>query len=291
MKYLKLLAFSLLPLAMVACGDDDEALNAGNATVQFSEATLSTKENTAILQIPIVLSGDHDGDVRVTARMSGNNAGFEADKNVIVTTEHLVMPAGVESVNLEVHLQDVANEGIESGRTITFEIASAEGATIGSIKTCTVELIENNPLEGTYTLRGFSPFDGAVVSEKCILSMEDGVNDKAYLDFGFGGLLTLNLEEVVPGTKYNITIPGAQTIGTYSTYGNVLFPLCAVDWSAGAVAAYSNDITGVYDAGVITLDTPEDVGVGFYIPGAGWLGAYVAYVDDSGTLVPVTLSK
>lgn len=289
MKYLKLLAFSLLPLAMVSCDDDDEVMNSGNATVQFSEATITTRESTSMLQIPILLSGDHDGDVRVTAKMSGNNANFELDKNVIITTEHLVMPAGVESVNLEVHL-DVANEAIDGGRTITFEIESVEGASVGSNKTCTVELKENNPLEGVYTLRGFSPFDGAVGSEKCILSMEEGVNDKAYLDFGLGGLLTLNLEEVVPGTKYNITIPGAQVIGTHSSYGNIMFPFCKVDWNAGAVNAYKNDITGVYESGVITLDTKEDEGIGFLV-GAGWLAAYVAYVDDGGTLVPITIRK
>lgn len=289
MKYLKLLAFFLLPLAMVACGDDDEALNSGNATVQFSEATITTRESTTMLQIPIVVSGERNGSVRIVAKMSGSNANFEADKDVIVTTEHFVIPADVESVNLEVHLS-VGNDAIESGRNITFEIVSAEGATIGSTKTCTVELKENNPLEGIYTLRGFSPFDGAVASEKCELSMEEGVNDVAYLDLGFGGLLTMNLEEVIPGTKYNITIPGLQVIGNHATYGPIYFPLCGVDWNAGAVNSYRDEITGVYDSGVITLNTPEDFGVGFYCA-AGWFGAYVAYTNDSGTLVPVTLRK
>lgn len=287
MKYLKLLALCLLPLTFAACGDDDETMNSGNATVQFGKATITTRESTSMLQIPIVLTGDHNGTVRVTAKMSGNTSNFENDKDVIVTTETLVMPEGVESVNLEAHL-NVANEGIESGRSITFEIVSVEGAAVGSVKTCTVELKENNPLEGIYTLSGYAPFDGAVGSEKCELSMEEGVNDVAYLDLGFGGLLTINLEEVIPGTKYNITIPGAQVIGVHPSYGNVLFPYCK--FTGTGVTPYNDDITGVYESGTITLDTPENFGVGFYVS-AGWFGAYVAYTDNNGTLVPVTLRK
>lgn len=287
MKYLKLLVLFLLPLTFVACDDDEEVMNLGNATVEFGEATITTRESTSMLQIPIVLTGDHNGTVRVTAKMSGSTANFENNKDVIVTTETLVMPEGVETVNFEAHL-NVANDAIESGRSITFEIVSVEGATIGNIKTCTVELKENNPLEGIYTLSGYSPFDGAVSSEKCMLSMEEGINDVAYLDLGFGGLLTINLEEVIPGTKYNITIPGAQVIGTHSSYGNVLFPYC--EFTGTGVTPYKTDIIGVYESGIITLNTPENFGVGFYVS-VGWFGAYVAYTDKNGTLVPVTLRK
>ena len=47
----------------------------------------------------------------------------------------------------------------------------------------------------------------------------------------------------------------------------------------------------MYDNGVITIDGGVDEGVGEYIPGAGWLGAYVAYEDENGSVVPVTFEK
>ena len=103
--------------------------------------------------------------------------------------------------------------------------------------------------------------------------------------------LQINLEEVVAGKKYNVTIPGAQVVGAYGSYGNVLFVSAFVDWNAGAVQAFSDDITGVFENGVITLDAEEDYGVGEYIPGAGWLGAYLSYVDAEGNLVPVKFVK
>lgn len=291
MKYLKLLALFLLPLSFVACSEDEEGVNTGAATVEFAGATMEIKESVSLVNIPITVSGEHNGNIVVTAKLAGNTGDFVLDKNIIITTEKLNIPQGVETVNLEVRLEDIANEAIESGRTMIFEITEAAGATLGANKTCTVELKENNPLEGTYTLSGYSPFDGKVVSERCNLSMEEGVNDKAYIDFGLGGTLLVNLEEVVSGVKYNITIPGAQVIGAYGSYGDVYLMMCKVDWNAGSVAAGQNDITGVFENGVITLSTPLDFGVGYYIPGAGWLAAFVAYEDEDGTTVPVTLSK
>lgn len=62
MKYLKLLAMALLPLSMVACSDDDENINTGNATVEFESATMEVRESTSMLRIPINVSGEHTGD-------------------------------------------------------------------------------------------------------------------------------------------------------------------------------------------------------------------------------------
>lgn len=292
MKYWKLLAICMLPLSFAACSSDDDAiLNSGNAIVEFKSAEMEVKENTTIVEIPITVSGEHNGNIYVTAKMVSSSENYEVDKDVIITTEKFVLPAETESINLEAHLVGIANDAIEAGRTITFEISEVKGATLGANKTCTVELKENNPLEGNYKLNGYSPFDGKVVSVKCTLSMEEGVTDKAYIDLGWGGLLELSLDEIEPAKKYNVTIAGAQVIGAYGSYGNVLFVKSFVDWNAGAVRAYTNDLTGLYDNGVITIDGGVDEGVGEYIPGAGWLGAYVAYEDENGSVVPVTFEK
>jgi hypothetical protein len=290
MKYWKLLAICMLPLSFVACSDDDDApVNSGNATVEFQSATMQVKENMTIVEVPITVTGEHNGNIYVTAKMVSSSENYEADKDVIVTTENFVLPAETESVNLEAHLVNLANDAIEAGRTITFEITEVKGATLGGNKTCTVELKENNPLEGTYTLKGYSPFDGAVGSMKFILSMEEGVTDKAYLESDYG-ILQMNLEEVEPGKKYNITIPGYQTIGNHKSYGAIYFVMTFVDWSVGNVLTRKDDITGVFDNGVITLNLDEDYGIGIRVA-AGFFECFVSYVDDNDTFVPVTLTK
>lgn len=289
MKYLKLLAMMLLPLSMVACSDD-ENMNTGNATVEFESATMEVRESTSMLRLPITVSGDHTGDIRVSAKMASNTANFELDKDVIITTEKLTLPSGVETVYFEVHL-NVGNDAIETGRSITFEITEAVGATVGTNKTCTIELKENNPLEGIYTIRGLNPYKGTISADKCELFMVEGVNDEAYIDFGLGGYATLLLEEVVPGKEYKIKMKGKQIVGAYPPYGDVFIQHGYVDWNVGKVVDIEDDITGTYKDGAITLDTPVDYGFRIYCS-AGYFGVYYAYVDEtSGEVIPVTFTK
>ena len=64
MKYLKLLALCLLPLSFAACSDDDD-INSGNATVGFEETSVSVSESATEILLPIRVTGDHTGMVKV----------------------------------------------------------------------------------------------------------------------------------------------------------------------------------------------------------------------------------
>ena len=68
MKYIRLLAMALLPLAFAACSDDED-FNGGAATVGFAESEISIKENITALNVPIVVQGDHTGLVRVNVEV------------------------------------------------------------------------------------------------------------------------------------------------------------------------------------------------------------------------------
>ena len=149
MKYLKLLAICLLPLSFVACSDDDDNINTGEATVAFQSASMEIKESTSMVEIPVVVSGEQNGDIKVTAKMISSSNDYVSGKDVIITTENFVIAEDETSFNLEAHLVGLANDAIESGRNITFEITNVEGATLGANATCVVNLKENNPLEGT----------------------------------------------------------------------------------------------------------------------------------------------
>ena len=56
MKYLKILVAFLLPLSMVACSDDDDAINSGSATIGFAQGEMDVKENVRSIQVPIQVS-------------------------------------------------------------------------------------------------------------------------------------------------------------------------------------------------------------------------------------------
>lgn len=290
MKYLKFLVSCLIPLSFIACSEEDEmALNTGNATVSFSQSTIEIKESVTTINLPITVSGDHNGNIRVSATMTSSSEGIEKDKNVIITTETLNIPAGVESVNLEVRLEGVTNEEIVSGRNITFEIKGAEGASVSEQKTCVINILENNPLEGTYEFGGYDPYGTGYMT--CNLSMNADDMSKAYLDFGMGGLLQINLEEIEAMKRYNVTIPAGQVVGVDATYGNITFSYGEIDWNVGQIYPdTSKSLTGTYDNGVITLNVEPETGVGFSVS-AGWFYFYCSTANADGSIIPLTLAK
>lgn len=154
MKYLKLLALCLLPISFAACSDDEE-INSGNATVGFTSTELSVTENTPMVEIPISLEGDHTGPVKLNIEVTDcNGTSVTNDETVILTSNSLVMPSGVETVQAELRSSVYTVED-NLDRSFTVKITSAEGATIGNA-TCKVN-IEEIPdpyanLAGNWTL-------------------------------------------------------------------------------------------------------------------------------------------
>ena len=137
-KYIKLLAFLCLPLAFTAC-DDDENLNGGEAIVQFQETSMTISERTTSLNLPIVVSGDHTGLIKVRVELTESN-GLVDDENVIITSRDLRIPAGVEEVEVEM-VTSMLTEEEDNGRYFTLEIVSAEGAQIEN-GTCRIDIEE-----------------------------------------------------------------------------------------------------------------------------------------------------
>ena len=142
-KYIKLLAFLCLPLAFTAC-DDDENLNGGEAIVQFQETSMTISERTTSLNLPIVVSGDHTGLIKVRVELTESN-GLVDDENVIITSRDLRIPAGVEEVEVEM-VTSMLTEEEDNGRYFTLEIVSAEGAQIEN-GTCRIDIEEMKKVE------------------------------------------------------------------------------------------------------------------------------------------------
>lgn len=173
MNYLKRFVILLLPLIMIACNDDDN-LNTGTATVEFQSAEIEIKELTSSLNLPIVVKGENNGLIKVRIEMKDNNSGFENDKDILITDYNLVIPAGVESVNVET-LLSIANDEIEQNRSFSIAIAHVEGATAGSNAICKVNILENSPLEGKYMMEGKSQLQtpNGVTNYACTLTSVD----------------------------------------------------------------------------------------------------------------------
>lgn len=188
---LKNIFISLLAAtALVACSDD-ESWNSGAATVEMGQPTVSVRENAGLFNVPITVTGEQNDYIRVTVEVAetGSTPAME-DVHYYVTSKSIVIPADATSGNIEI--STVNDNDINDTRTFTVTIVSAEGATIGSQSSTTVELRDEDSdfyekLKGNWTITGIKANDGTTpISWNGTIT---GVNEG---EEGYGEILYLN---------------------------------------------------------------------------------------------------
>ena len=274
MNYFKLLTIFLLSFTMIACSND-ENFNTQEATVEFQSAEIEVKELTSILNLPIVVKGERNGLIKVHVILKENNSGFESEKAILITEDHLSIPMRTESVNVET-LLSIANEQIVQNRSFSIAIADVEGATAGSI-------------EGKYSMEGKSqlPTPTGVTGYACTLTSVDNTFQQIYLDFGHGGAAIADVEETGNEGEYKLTITASQPVGMYS---NNRVELTHKQISGGMWGKTSDPITGIYKDKVISFEVGHALGL--EIPALNsWLGLVGSYTDDNGKSVPLKFIK
>lgn len=130
MKYIHSLLIVCAVIFLTACSDDDN-MNTGHALVSMkyaSPTTITVKENK-MFKVPLVVEGEQNGPIKVTVEVTSNSEEYVEDKNFIVTSKTINIPAGKKEVGVEIRLVDdrVIND-IE--RILTAKITSAKGAVI-----------------------------------------------------------------------------------------------------------------------------------------------------------------
>lgn len=141
MRNLKIYALFLCAAAMTACSsDDEEAFNTGAATVNFQETSMTVKESAGLCTVPIVVTGEHNGNIRVTIGLENKNA--VEDENYIVTVKTLVIPAGQETANFE--FRTVDDELVNDDRSFNIVITDVRGAEAGTKNRLAVTIKDND---------------------------------------------------------------------------------------------------------------------------------------------------
>ena len=155
MNYLKIYTLLLCAVLIAACSDDEEQFNSGAATVNLQETAMTVKESAGLCTVPVVVTGEHTGTIRVTFELKDHNA--KEDENYIVTTKTLLIPAGQETMNFE--FKTVDDKLVNDDRSFDVEIADVKGASIGENKRLTVTIKDNDSsfyetLSGTWIFTG-----------------------------------------------------------------------------------------------------------------------------------------
>lgn len=287
MNYFKLFVIILFPFVLSAC-DDDNKLNTGETTVEFESAEIEIKELTSFFKFPIVVKGEHNGLIKVNVAVKDNYTGFENDKDILITDYNLLIPAGIETVNVEALLA-IAHDEIIPNRSFSITIINVEGASIGTNSTCKVNIIENSPLEGKYIMEGRSQLQTptGVTSYACTLTSAGDSFDQMHLDFGQGGVAVVDVEDAGTEGEYILTISASQHIGTLD--GNNV-ELTHKVISNGSWIKTSAPIKGVFKNKVVTFENGHALGL--EVPAIGaWLGLVGSYTDDYNQPVPLKFIK
>lgn len=155
MRRLKIYACCLCAMIGASCSDDDKTFNTGTATVNWQETTMTVKESAGLCLVPVVVSGERNGDIQITIGLENRNA--KEDENYIVTTKTLVIPAGQEIANFE--FRTVDDDIINDDRSFDIVITDVNGASIGTNSRLAVTIKDNDSnlyetLAGTWIFTG-----------------------------------------------------------------------------------------------------------------------------------------
>jgi|GEM_PF-2001565 hypothetical protein len=278
MKYIKIILLMIGAVALTtACGDDNEnfGINTVDSTVQFSNTSVSLKESTNYVNLPIEINGSNrNGFIKINAALKSNPSELDLDREVVVTSYSFVVPADRQSVNLEVGLH-VYTLDIERGRNISFEITNVEGATLGANTSCTINIIEKNAAEGLFLIKGINPIDGERQdSGTWNFVAGDESYDKMTMDIGLGEKVKVAFTELIPDSRYTIRIEPFQLMGKFTVNGksqDVYLTCAKYNEQTKKLEVYKEDpIRGSFarrvadDKETVTITISDGFGLGYY---------------------------
>lgn len=197
MKYIKLFMLMAVAALFASCSDDDFNTNVAGTTVEFADAAYSANENGGVFQIPVKVTGKRNGDVsfRVTTAETGEVPAKE-ETNYMVTSKYITVKAdSTTSTTTYVEIKAIDDLQKTGDRTFTVTIEGVEGATLGTNKTVTVTIKDND-------LSYYTMFAGQWrLTGKFVITDEDG--QESYEDFNFP--LTISAVSTPGATGYEKT--------------------------------------------------------------------------------------
>lgn len=140
--FLKIVPFFFVAFFLIAC-DDESPLNTAYAIVGMEKAEYNVKENKGLFTIPLVATGERNGDINVTVAVATTSGNCIEDEHFMVTAKTLTIPASTDCVNVEIKTID--DRVINEDRSFVISIVSAQGATIDTQANQTmVTLLDND---------------------------------------------------------------------------------------------------------------------------------------------------
>lgn len=152
-------AIALGAVALTSCTSDDNedfSINtAAGVGVSVGQAEMYVNEAKGIFEVPIVVTGNPNGYVSVTVKITGTDNPNEdqaiADSHFYVTSTTVNIPKDAKTGNIEIRTQEFPQR--EDDKYFRVVIESAEGATVEGLNTTTV-IIQDRLSSPIYKLSG-----------------------------------------------------------------------------------------------------------------------------------------
>ena len=224
MKRIYLLTVICSGLFLASCSNDDD-FNTGKASVFMKQpenaAMYEVKENK-LFKVPVAVNGEQNGPIRVKVEVSSNNPEYVKDKNFIVTSSSVIIPAGKKEVGVEILLVDerIIND---TERILSVKIVSAEGATIDSdLSSVSINILDNDNtpydrITGKWSVSIINGFTGSPFTWEAEISGYDDADEnygKEYLLSPLcdanGNIISLETGNVAIPVKFKSAVVGGK---------------------------------------------------------------------------------
>ncbi len=307
MKLYKYLLISLAALCFTACSDDDNDWNtAAGVTVSMKEAQMDVIESMGIFGVPIEVTGNPNGPVRVTVEVAENGVGPAMENVHYIVTSKTINISASEKVG-QVEIETIDDWDINDPRSFTVTIKNVEGASVGSIGTTTVNLIDEddqpyNLMRGTWQFCAIDLFDNeqeepAPLFNLTIQTPDPKSNDygKKLYAYGFDGdgdvYVTLKFKYDELTQTCSVSVPLGSFMSDpadpykFNGIGDAAFKSISLDANTlitqgkvRTIAAGKLDATVNADLTEIQFSPMDFLGAGVYtVPNGEYAGYYSFY--------------
>lgn len=174
MKYIKTALLSVLGASLLySCEPKEPSFGDGTGEVNFTTQSITIDENSGFFTAPLDLTGD-PGGYPVTVKITASGVD-DIDEVLLITSLTVKI---TEENNSYVQMTPVWNPKSNDDYTVTLTIESINGAKIGAVNTCTVN-IQNIP---AVQLGQYSFNSPAGTPEDWTLILREGVNGTYIMD-------------------------------------------------------------------------------------------------------------
>lgn len=286
MKLYKIFAVALAALTMTACSDDDDNIgwnSNADVTVEMGQATLSVKEGRGMINVPVTVTGEANGNIMVTiaCEETGLNPAQE-DVHYYVTDKTIVISPETTTAYIEINVIDPEEE-INDPRTFDLRIVDTTACKVGELDYTSVTIRDNDgdyydKMSGRWTVN-YIDYDGNETSTQVMLAAADegeaGYN-QYYIMTGLMTSCSIQVDYFFDQDSMtgHFEIPYGQQVGTVNFTGYGALPVFLMELLPGNYINSDGAAVGNWSEDLTTVEFPEEPNLG-YLPVAN--GRYLLW--------------